>query len=59
MVAAGDTLSQQVKHLASGQHMKVSGFLSRSRHHEGETRLVLHAQEIELIESVEHGQKEN
>lgn len=46
VVAAGEGPAQEAARLAVGDEVRISGFLSRSNHREGETRLVLHAQQI-------------
>ena len=46
VVAAGKTLSEAAEHLQEGQAVVVEGFLNRAKLRERQSRLVLHAQEI-------------
>ncbi|MBD3610726.1 MAG: primosomal replication protein N [Gammaproteobacteria bacterium] len=47
VMAAGEALSQQASCLQQDDELRVTGFISRSSFRDGETRLVLHAQNIE------------
>jgi primosomal replication protein N len=47
--AVGAGLQGAVKGLQEGDQVRVSGFLNRADYRQGEHRLVLHAQQIELM----------
>jgi primosomal replication protein N len=49
VLAAGDPLAQQARQLAPGALVRVRGFLCRADYRYGETRLVLHAEHIEIL----------
>ena len=49
VVAAGETLKKQVKSLVLEQLIRVSGFVARADNRQGDSMLVLHAQQIELL----------
>lgn len=50
VVASGEALRGKVESLALGSLVRVTGFLSRTRNRRGESRLVLHVIEIDLID---------
>ncbi len=50
VIASGKQLLATTKALQSGQQVRVSGFLSRANNRQGENRLILHAEQIEVIE---------
>ena len=47
VIASGDSLASICQALVAGEPVRVSGFLTRANHRDGEYRLVLHAQLIE------------
>jgi primosomal replication protein N len=49
VMASGREMLGQTKTLQSGQQIRVSGFLSRANNRQGENRLILHAEQIELL----------
>lgn len=49
VIASGKQLLETAKALQSGQQLRVSGFLSRANNRQGENRLILHAEIIELL----------
>jgi len=49
VVASGETLLTQISSLTKGSTIRVSGFLSYHQSRNGNNRLVLHAQSVELI----------
>lgn len=51
VMACGDALQPVLQNLAPGVRVRVSGFLSRADHRQGEHRLVLHASRIEPFSS--------
>ncbi|MDP4527763.1 primosomal replication protein N [Alkalimonas delamerensis] len=48
VVCSGD-LAQQTQHLLLGDTVRVQGFLNRHQQRNGQSKLVLHAQQIEQI----------
>jgi primosomal replication protein N len=50
VIASGKELLATTKALQSEQQIRVSGFLSRANNRQGENRLILHAEQIEVIE---------
>ena len=46
-MAAGFELKDQIESLSAEQVMVVTGFISRANNRQGESRLVLHAQQIQ------------
>jgi primosomal replication protein N len=54
VIASGEALLTVVKQLQTGEGIRVSGFLARANNRQGENRLILHAEQIERIESVPH-----
>ena len=50
VVAAGEGLSRQAQALREESKVRVRGFLSRSGHKGGDSKLVLHAQGIESLD---------
>ena len=52
VVASGQALAAVTMHLQAGEAVKVSGFLARANHRDGEYRMVLHAQMIERENAV-------
>jgi primosomal replication protein N len=52
VLACGELLVRSVSRLNSGATVRISGFLARSDYRQGEARLVLHAQHIELLENL-------
>jgi primosomal replication protein N len=50
VIASGNELLATTKALQSEQQIRVSGFLSRANNRQGENRLILHAEQIEVIE---------
>ena len=49
VIVSGSELLESTRSLQSGQQLKVSGFLSRANNRQGENRLILHAEQIELL----------
>lgn len=49
VVASGDEMSTAARQLQGEQQIRVSGFLSRANNRQGENRLILHAEHIELL----------
>ena len=49
VLAAGEQLAPAVAKLSVGVAVKVSGFISRANNRQGEYRLILHAEHIELV----------
>ena len=49
VIASGKQWLETTKALQSGQQIRVSGFLSRANNRQGENRLILHAEQIELL----------
>ena len=49
VIASGEALQQTTQTLQSGQQVRISGFLSRANNRQGENRLILHAEKIELL----------
>lgn len=49
VAASGETLLSQISSLTKGSTIKVCGFLSYHQSRNGNNRLVLHAQSVELI----------
>lgn len=49
VVVSGAELQQQARKLMLGHQIKVSGFLNRHQNRSGQSKLVLHAQQIEQI----------
>lgn len=48
VIAAGDELMKTAVRLEIGQIVEVSGFVTRADSRQGQGRLILHAQRIEL-----------
>lgn len=48
VIAAGDELMKTAVRLEIGQIVEVSGFVTRADSRQGQSRLILHAQRIEL-----------
>ena len=48
VIASGEELLKKTRQLQGGQQVRVSGFLSRANNRQGENRLILHAEQIEL-----------
>lgn len=51
VVVSGEVLQPLVKQLETGTGIRVSGFLARANNRQGENRLILHAEQIEQIET--------
>jgi primosomal replication protein N len=49
VLACGKPLAQNAQALTPGTLIRVRGFLSRANHRYGETRLVVHAERIEIL----------
>jgi len=49
VLAGGTTLAKIAARLAPGNVVRVRGFVSRANHRQGEARLVLHAEHIEVL----------
>ncbi len=49
VIASGNEMLKVSKGLQDGQQLRVSGFLSRANNRQGENRLILHAEQIELL----------
>ncbi len=49
VMASGKEMLDATKALQSEQQIRVSGFLSRANNRQGENRLILHAEQIELL----------
>lgn len=49
VVACGQKLAQQINQLSPGTIVRVKGFISRANARYGEARLVLHANQIDLL----------
>jgi primosomal replication protein N len=49
VMASGEGLQAMVMPLEAGDRIRVSGFLARANHRDGEYRLVLHAETIERL----------
>ena len=49
VIASGEELLKATRGLLGGEQVRVSGFLSRANNRQGENRLILHAEQIELI----------
>ncbi len=49
VVMAGDGWQEVLRELRQGSSVRISGFLSRADNRQGEYRLVLHGQHIEMI----------
>ncbi len=49
VMASGKQWLESTKSLQSGQQIRVSGFLSRANNRQGENRLILHTEQIELL----------
>ena len=49
VIASGEEMLKQTKGLQGGQQLRVSGFLCRANNRQGENRLILHAEQIELL----------
>jgi len=52
VIASGAKLQPLVQQLQIGDGIRVSGFLARANNRQGEHRLILHAEQIERIDSV-------
>ncbi len=52
VIATGDALYQSSQGLNAGDEVRVSGFLTRANHRDGEFRLILHAQKIERFDAI-------
>jgi len=52
VVASGSALEGAVAELAVGTAVRVSGFLSRADNRQGEYRLVVHADTLEILQGV-------
>jgi len=52
VIASGANLQPLVQQLQIGEGIRVSGFLARANNRQGEQRLILHAEQIEPIDSV-------
>lgn len=53
VVVSGEALQVLVQPLRSGQQVRVSGFLSRANNRQGENRLILHAEQLEVLGQTE------
>lgn len=49
VIVCGQNLIQQTNQFIPGTLVRVKGFISRANAHYGETRLVLHANQIDLL----------
>ncbi len=49
VIASGTELQRKVQQLKTGEGIRVRGFLARANNRQGESRLVLHAEEIERL----------
>lgn len=50
VIIAGDVLNQQCKQLHTGQEVSVTGFISRMDNRQGNSMIVLHANQISIGE---------
>ena len=48
VIASGEEMLKRTTGLQGGQQLRVSGFLCRANNRQGENRLILHAEQIEL-----------
>jgi len=51
VVASGPALQAQIGRLAVGSEVRVTGFISRADNRQGEHRLVVHADALEILHS--------
>lgn len=51
IVASGPSLQAQIGQLAIGTEVRVTGFVSRADNRQGEHRLVVHADALEILHS--------
>ncbi len=49
VIASGNTLQQTVQQLKTGEGIRVSGFLARANNRQNESRLILHAEQIDKV----------
>jgi primosomal replication protein N len=49
VIASGSILHQTVQELKTGEGIRVTGFLARANNRQGESRLILHAEQIERL----------
>ena len=50
VVVSGEPLTDKVAQLSVGSQLRVTGFISRMSHRQSESRLLLHAEDIEFLE---------
>ncbi len=53
VIACGEALAQAVQTLPVGTLVRIRGFLSRANYRQGEHQLVVHAEQIEILNSVQ------
>lgn len=49
VIAGGSELQRTVQQLKTGEGIRVSGFLARANNRQGESRLILHAEQIDRL----------
>ncbi len=49
VIASGNELQRTVQQLKTGEGIRVSGFLARANNRLGESRLILHAEQIDRL----------
>lgn len=49
VIASGSELQRTVQKLNTGEGIRVSGFLARANNRQGESRLILHAEQIDIL----------
>lgn len=49
VIASGNELQRTVQQLKTGEGIRVSGFLARANNRHGESRLILHAEQIDRL----------
>lgn len=50
VIVSGQELVEQTESFAIGQAVRCSGFISAHKSRKGDTKMVLHAQEVEIVE---------
>lgn len=50
VIASGSELQPAVQKLKIGERIRVSGFLARANNRQGENRLILHAEQIDILD---------
>jgi len=51
IMACGEPLAETTRRLSPGTRIRVRGFVGRANHREGEYRLVLHADRIDIVDT--------